>query len=100
MHRQTLAAFADELEKISFISPAADLAGLGILAVPGVKHLMKKPKGTAQDKKERNTAKYETAGLATLGGSVLAKDHHELGAGLKKGIGAAKNFAGKALRHA
>lgn len=83
-----MARLADETVKTaSFISPAADLAGLGILGVPAAKHLMdRKNKNTPEGRKERSTAKYELAGLGTLAGATIHKEHKELGKGFGKGL--------------
>jgi hypothetical protein len=94
--KQAYASFSDELEKIaSFIHPAADLAGLTILGVPSAQHLMEKKKGTEEDKKKRRAAKYELAGLGTLAGATIAKDHKEISEGLKHGWGAVRGAISK-----
>ena len=80
MNAATYTGFLDELRGIklaAFIGPAADLAGLGVLAVPGLKTLRNKD-STAT---EKNHAKWESAGLGLLGGSVVANDRHEIAEG-------------------
>lgn len=83
----------------AFIGPAADLAGLGILAVPGIKTL--RDKGSTA--KEKNHAKWETAGLGTLAAGVAVNDRHELAEGAKnfmksKGFGNKLRSAGNLLK--
>lgn len=63
----------------AFIGPASDIAGLGVLAVPGIKTL-RDPKASAT---EKNHAKWETAGLGTLAGGVALHERHELAEGAK-----------------
>jgi len=95
MNVVTYTAFKNELEKISaFIGPAADLAGLGMLAVPGIKTL--RDKGATA--KEKNHAKWESAGLGTLAGGVAINDRHEIAEGAKNFM--ASKGAGNKLRSA
>ena len=56
-----IGSFFDELEKIAW-GNAAEIAGLGVLAAPSVSTLM----DSKESKKEKNHARFETAGLGVL----------------------------------
>lgn len=66
------------LKHASFVHPAADLAGLGLLGVPVAKTL-RDPSASA---KERSHAKWEAAGLGTLG----AVSSHNLWQAVRKPV--------------
>jgi hypothetical protein len=69
------------MKHASFIHPAADLAGLGMLGVPVAKTL-RDPDASA---KERSHAKWEAAGLGTLG----AVSSHNLWQAVRKPVASA-----------
>ena len=79
----TYSAFTSELEKIAWHSPA-EIAGLGVLAVPGIKTL-RDPKAS---KKEKSHAKWETAGLGAL---AVPAAHSMYTAAKKGGLAAIKH---------
>lgn len=85
MHSKTLAAFADELEKIAFGASLPEVAGLGILAAHPI-HTLANKKAT---KKEKTVAGLETAGLGTL----AAHPAHAMWQAAKKGGWAAVKHA-------
>lgn len=99
-HKLILCKMANDdlVKSAAFIGPASDLAGLGMLAVPGIKTL-RDPHASA---KEKNHAKWESAGLGTLAAGVAVNDRHELAEGAKhfrqaKGLGNKMRAAGKLL---
>jgi hypothetical protein len=64
MKLTTIMSFSDEMQKLA--SHGLELAGLGILAAPAVKHLV-----TGKEMKEKNKSRSEIAGLGTLAAGTL-----------------------------
>lgn len=95
MHLATMLAFQDEIEKIAGIGAGAlDVAGLGLLAAPTIRHM----RGKKMSDKNKNRA--EIAGLGTLGASVAAEHAHDAVSAGKAGISKLRGLVSKLPKHA
>ncbi len=86
-----LVASSPKEKKAGVAVPALEAAGLGILAVPGIRTL-RDPNASAHDK---NHAAWETAGLGVLGAHPMYElGQHALGKGGTHGLAAGPNTGG------